>query len=89
MKCLSLSGGGVMIRRGASDSLQFSVAALLCLEVQGIQQLCKLKWALTLCVTHITSHRKALLYHFMACQVQIFSYRCTLSRTTQFLHPDI
>lgn len=38
LKCLSVSGGGVMIWRRASDSLQLSLAALLCLEVWGIQR---------------------------------------------------
>lgn len=33
LKCLSVSGGGVMIQRGASDPLQLSLGALLCLEV--------------------------------------------------------
>lgn len=33
LKCLSVSGGGVMIRRRASDPLQLSLAALLCLEL--------------------------------------------------------
>lgn len=33
LKCLSVSGGGVMIWRRASDPLQLSLAALLCLQV--------------------------------------------------------
>lgn len=33
LKCLSVSGGGVMIQRRASDPLQLSLTALLCLEV--------------------------------------------------------
>ncbi len=33
LKCLSVSGGGVMIWRRASDPLQLSLAAWFCLEV--------------------------------------------------------